>query len=197
MALTKDKLNCHLSDGYEIRHIPEEEFNPPREYSFEKTAPIFNFDSYLSEAEKNKLEKLRENMGNPFVLRLGIFKNDELTGWHFGKQISFDSFYMQNSVILPEHRRKGLYTALLKTVIEISIKQGFQRVTSRHIATNNHIIIPKLKAGFVITNLEINDVLGITVQLTFYSNEVRRKMMDYRVGHIFPDNEIKEQLRFP
>jgi len=73
---------------------------------------------------------------------------------------------------------------------------GFQRIYSRHRATNNAVLIPKLKAGFVLTSLEVSDAFGTMVHLTYFSHPLRRKILDYRVGQIQPDQEIAQWLGF-
>lgn len=65
----------------------------------------------------------------------------------------------------------------------------------RHSATNNAVIIPKLKAGFVITSMEISDMFGVLVHLTYFPKVLRRKMITYRVGDMKPDEEIKKCLK--
>jgi hypothetical protein len=65
----------------------------------------------------------------------------------------------------------------------------FQIVYSRHVATNNQILIPKVKAGFVITGIEVLDVFGVMVHLSYFFNPLRRKVLDARVGK--PDLMLK------
>jgi hypothetical protein len=76
-------------------------------------------------------------------------------------------------------------------VIELVTKQGFQLITSSHNATNSAIIIPKLKAGFIITGFELSDTFGLLVNLTYYTNATRRKIMDFKAGQTRPDDELR------
>ena len=101
---------------------------------------------------------------------------------------------MRNSAVLPDHRRKGLYSALMFEVLKRTKELGFQTVVSRHVTTNNSIIIPKLKAGFVITSLEVSDRYGTLVHLTYFFNETRRKVMQFRSGDLKPDQVLKKAL---
>lgn len=188
-----------LDQDYEIRSIDKDEFGLLWEQHakqiFEDQSPIFRFVDALSEAECDQIKELGKNMGAPYRLNLGVYHRNIFVGWTFGFQESADTFYMCNSAVLPEHRRKGLYNHLMKTMIGEVAKKGFQRIYSRHSATNNAVIIPKLKAGFVISSFEVTDRFGVSVQLTYFTNETRRKMMDYRVGKIRPDDEIKKFLK--
>lgn len=188
-----------LPVGYEIREMTHEEFSPlwdKRARSiFDDNSQIFRVYEWLTDQEKEKAKALREFMGTPFQLRLGLFFNNEFVGWCAGHQESTETYYMRNSAILPEHRRKGLYTALLNETISVVEGMGFQKIYSRHNATNNGVIIPKLKAGFTITSLEVSDMFGVLIHLTYFPKELRRKMLIYRVGDIKPDAEIKNCLK--
>lgn len=101
---------------------------------------------------------------------------------------------MVNTGILEAHRRRGLYTTLLPIILETLQKEGFQIVFSRHTLTNNAVIIPKLKAGFIISGFEVDDRFGTLLQLSYFFNPLRRKVMDVRVGQRTPDKEVKKLL---
>lgn len=47
----------------------------------------------------------------------------------------------------------------------------------------------------MITSLEVCDIFGVLVHLTYFPNKLRKKMLIYRVGDIKPDTEIKECLK--
>jgi ribosomal protein S18 acetylase RimI-like enzyme len=197
--MLKSMEKNQLPPGYEIREMTKEEFQPLWQ---KHSAPIFHEDGQifslwdaLSDEEKAKGKQLGENMGKPWQLRLGLFHRDEFVGWACGDQKNFEEYYMRNSAVLPEHRRKGLYQALLQKTVDIVVEKGFQRIYSRHNATNNAVIIPKLKFGFVISSLEVSDIFGVLVHLAYYPKEIRRKMMDYRVGDCKPDAEIRRLLK--
>lgn len=187
-----------IDDDYEIREMKAEEFDPLfQKYTkqfFDDVTQVFRLREALDDRECEQIKKLSANMGEPYSLHLGVFYKDEFVGWHYGRQDSATSFYMQNSGILPDHRRKGLYTEIVKRVLQITTELGFQGIWSRHNTTNNDVIIPKLKMGFVITTIEVTDIFGALVHLHYFPKEIRRKMMDYRVGQIKPDAEIEKYL---
>lgn len=186
-----------MSD-YCIKEIPEEEFMPLWENHrlklFDENSPLYRLRDHFSTEEERNWQNLKSLMGNPFRLCLGVYKDNEFVGWAYGYQENATRFYMCNSAILPEHRRKGLYTRLLHAVIERVTQMGFQEIYSNHKATNNAILIPKLTAGFKITGFSVKDTFGVLVTLTLFTNEFRHKLLDYRVGEIKPDDEIKEKL---
>jgi hypothetical protein len=67
---------------------------------------------------------------------------------------------------------------------------GFQRIYSRHKMSNNAVIIPKLKAGFVITGFEVAMMyFGNLVELSYYTNPRRRELLEVRTGMRRPSEE--------
>ena len=183
---------------YTIRELTNEELSNFNKEAHEKIfideGQIFRLIKSLSEEETKKWKELKTFLGNPITINLGMFKGEEFVGWSWGFQESALTFYMCNSAILPDHRKKGLYTRLLNEMINRATVLGFQEIYSRHTTTNNAVIIPKLKAGFVITTMEVTDVFGVLIHLNYFPNKLRQKMMDYRVGEIKPDTQIKELL---
>lgn len=187
-----------LPPGYRIVELPQEEF---QKYWSEWGAKIFSdndtsmdMQRVLSEHERLQLRGLHQNLKQMFRMNLCVFKGEEFCGWFTGDQYNNETFYMRNSAILPEHRRKGLYTFLMNEVLERVRNLGFQIVLSRHTNTNSSIIIPKLKAGFIITGMELSDRFGTLVHLSYYFNETRRQILEFRAGELKPDQKIKEAL---
>ncbi len=186
-----------INDDYVVRVMTAKELQPYREQHqktvFEGDHSIFPY-SYYNDEEKDNIRRLsREFLQSRFEINLGVFtKDDEFVGWSYGYQESGIEFYMCNSGILKAHRRKGLYTKMLEVCLDILVDKGFQLIYSRHNATNNSVIIPKLKAGFVISTMEVSDVFGVLIHLKYFTNRIRRKVMNYRVGHCRPDEELKK-----
>jgi len=193
------QLNTQLPNGYRFVELSAEEFEQLvwQEWApkiFDGNHTSLDFRKVLSEDELLHTRNLYKNLAGLYSFNLCIFKGDEFCGWFFGQQQNNHTFYMQNSAILPQFRKQGLYTALLHEVLNKIKNKGFQIVLSRHIATNNSIIIPKLKAGFVITGLELSDRFGTLVHLSYFFNETRRKVMSFRAGELQPDQKLKNAL---
>jgi len=188
-----------LPPGYKFVELPNEDFqklwNEWGEKIFQSNDTSLDFQKVLSEEERSRVKILHKNLSQLIRFNLCIFRGDEFCGWFNGDQYNNETFYMRNSAILPEHRRKGLYTALMYEVLDRVGKMGFQVVLSRHTTTNNSIIIPKLKAGFMITSLEVSDRFGTLVHLSYFFNEKRRRVMQFRSGDLRPDSELKAALR--
>lgn len=191
-------MTWKIHDGFEIRALSTEEFgayfDQHAKAIFDDSALIFRHQDFLSKSELENRNVLRARLGDPFRLNLGIFKGSEFAGWSFGLQETAETFYMVNSAILPAFRRKGLYSAVMKRMKEEALKMGFRIIFSRHTATNNAVIIPKLKEGFILSSFEISDNFGLLVHLRYYANPLRRKMMDFRAGQSRPDEEMNRAL---
>ncbi len=188
-----------MNKNYTIRELTEEEFLPL--FNAHRSSAFENVHSYalkdiLNDDENKKIKELGLRIGSPYKLHLGVFDaNNRFVGWSWGTQESSSVFYMVNSAVLHDHRRKGLYSALIKKCVDIVSEKGFQLIYSRHCATNNDVIIPKLKAGFIISKMEVDDKFGVLVHLHFYTNDVRRRIMDYRSGQLKPDKKIKDVFK--
>lgn len=188
-----------LPPEYRFVELPHEEFQKLwmkwGSEIFQNHDTSMDFQIVLSEEERSQVRSLHKNLAQMFRMNLCIFKGEDFCGWFTGDQHNNETFYMRNSAILPEHRRQGLYTALMFEVLERVKAMGFQIVLSRHTTTNNAIIIPKLKAGFVITAIEVSERFGTLVHLSYFFNEVRRQVMEFRAGDLQPTPQIKEALR--
>jgi len=141
----------------------------------------FRIEDILSDEEK---EKIRENRKfiQPQHYHLVAKCEGKIIAWSFGMQKTHEDFYMINSAVFPEYRRQGIYTKMMQKGVDKVTEMGFQRIYSIHKMSNNNILIPKLKFGFVITGFEVNPRFGSMVVLSYYTNKRRRELLDVRVG---------------
>lgn len=185
-------------DSYQIRELSNDEFDElwleHGKKFFDNESQVFRLVQALSKEALAQLAELKSNLGTPIKIFLGIYYKNECVGWSWGFQESAFRFYMCNSAVFPKHRRKGLYTMLMGEMIKRVTELGFQEIYSKHRATNNSVLIAKLKAGFVINTLQVTDSHGVMVHLVYFPNKLRNKMLDYRVGQTKPDDEIKIRL---
>ena len=187
----------HLFGSYYFREASAEEFEP---FFNAHRATVFienivlPLEDWTTDREKVMRSDLSALIRERFILRIIILKNDEIIGWHLGRQIDDEQFNMNNTGILKEHRNKGIYSSLLPKLLELIREKGFQKVVSKHHASNNAVIIPKLKAGFVIHGMEISERHGVFVLLAYIFNEDRLKAFQFRTGARRPDEELKKHL---
>ncbi len=189
-----------LDNGYSIKTMTAKEFFPLFGKNYDAifgNDHTFFPDSYFSVRENEKIQLLKERMGNLYTLHLGLFSpKNEFVGFSFGSQENEETFYMMASAVMPEHRQLGLYSALVKEVIKHCSEEGFQKIYGTHCATNNAVLIPKLRLGFIFSKVELSDMFGTILHLQYYTNPLRRKVLDYRSGLKVPDSEIKSVMKF-
>jgi GNAT superfamily N-acetyltransferase len=94
------------------------------------------------------------------------------------------NFLMDITVVHPEYRRQGIYTALLDAIISYTQVLGFSSITSTHSPSNNPIILAKLKKGFFITNMLITLPFGPEVELIYFHNESLKTAFLFRCGDL-------------
>ena len=100
---------------------------------------------------------------------------------------------MVNTALLPEHRGRGVYSRLLPLVLGQLRDAGYQLIRSHHHATNNAVLIPKLRAGFRLQGLEV-DHHGVMAVLICPLNEVYAEYMDIRSGLQRPAGEAARRI---
>jgi GNAT superfamily N-acetyltransferase len=110
------------------------------------------------------------------MVRIGAFREDALVAWSVGWFEREGAFYMANSAVLPEHRRKGLYSEMVRRCIDEARKGGAATVRSRHVAANSAVLMAKLKLGFFITGGEYSEEFGYLVRMTYFLQEERLKL---------------------
>ncbi|MEF2277137.1 GNAT family N-acetyltransferase [Deinococcus sp. YIM 134068] len=122
-----------------------------------------------------------------------IAHGGEVVGWHSARQWDERTMYMSNTALLPGHRGRGLYTRLLPHLLAAFRAEGYTLVRSHHHATNNAVIVPKLRAGFVIAGLEVNHH-GMMAVLLHSFDPVYREYLDVRSGLRRPAGEVARRL---
>lgn len=110
------------------------------------------------------------------ALRIGAFRGDVLMGWTYARTEADGRLHMINSGVAAAVRRQGIYSELVRRVVEHARSHGYVAVVSRHAADNNAVIIAKLKQGFVVSGFEYSEVYGPLVRLTCLMGERRRNL---------------------
>lgn len=101
--------------------------------------------------------------------------SDEPIGFSVGKLTDGLTFFMEWSGILPAYHRQGIYSSFLKKLLPYLQELGIERVTSNHMGTNRPVLIAKLKAGFVVTGMSVDERHGMVVWLTLFLNSDREE----------------------
>lgn len=181
-----------------IKHTDEEfaKFFDVKVREVFKETFSYNIMDVRTPVEAEQAKRLKEGLLSNDRLNLGIYDDQgNLAGWSFSSQFRIYSLYMHNSAILPEFRRKGYYSALVKETLHQAEALGYQVIFSNHVLSNNDVIIAKLKLGFKIMGVETYDDYGSTVKLVYHINEERRRAFDMRAGLTKPDESLKKLFR--
>jgi ribosomal protein S18 acetylase RimI-like enzyme len=113
------------------------------------------------------------------TVRICALENERLIGWTYALAEG-NHLHMISSGVAPANRRRGVYTQLMKMVLEHAKAQGFISVVSRHAPINKAVIIPKLQMGFIVSGFEYSEVFGPVVRLTYLVTDLRRKLYQER-----------------
>lgn len=190
-------METRLYEDYVLREVTAAEFGPffrehrPRLFADGITIPV---EAWMTEEEKQQQQALAHRLRDTYALRAFIMKGDTIIGWHTGRQVDAETYYMANTAVLPEHRGKGIYSEMVVALMGHLRELGFQRLTSRHLASNNAILTLKLRAGFHITGMEVDERFGILVCLSYHFNAKRKNSYRFRVGSVRPDEELRQFL---
>lgn len=122
-----------------------------------------------------------------------IAHGGEVAGWQISRQWDARTAYMVNTALLPGHRGRGVYTRLLPPVLAALRAEGYSLVRSHHHATNNAVLVPKLRAGFRVQGLEV-DHHGAVAVLIHAFDDLYHEYMDVRSGLTRPKGEVARRL---
>lgn len=115
-------------------------------------------------------------------VRVGAFSDDELVGWSHAWLMPGGRLYVGNSVVVPGHRRQGLYTRLVQAVEDEARALGCMLVESHHRAANSAVLIAKLKTGYTIVGTEFSAEMGLLVKMAKHLDDRRDAVFEARAG---------------
>ena len=122
-------------------------------------------------------DSLGRKLANQIHAEYFVFHNGagEPIGFSLGKIVNEQTFFMEWSGILPNYQRLGLYTQFLEALISYLKAIGIERVTSNHMGNNRPVLIAKLKAGFIITGVTLDERHGMLVWLARFLEPARER----------------------
>ncbi|SMB99450.1 conserved hypothetical protein [Hymenobacter roseosalivarius DSM 11622] len=96
---------------------------------------------------------------------------------------------MANTGVLPAYQNRGIYSAFLRFIIQQVTDLGFQFLTSIHHSDNNAVLVPKLKAGFLIQSfgyliqtMLLEAKYGPMIQLVYPTKPEYRQFLGFQRG---------------
>lgn len=118
---------------------------------------------------------------------IGAFIEDRLVAWSYSRGED-TQLHMVNSGVFPGLRRRGIYSRLVEATIAYADSHGFLRIISRHVPSNNAVIIPKLRLGFMVSGFEYSEIYGPLVRLTYLIGHKRRELYRARSMPVVPSS---------
>ncbi len=118
------------------------------------------------------------------ALRIGVFRGQALVAWTYARREGAQHLHMGNSGVALGERRSGVYSELVRRVIDHATSLRYTAIHSRHVAGNNAVIIAKLKLGFFVSGFEYSEVYGPLVRLTYLPGKLRQSLYRTRSSPI-------------
>jgi len=131
-------------------------------------------------------DALRQSLPESERLRIGAFDGEKLVGYTSGWFEVGGRFYIGSSAVHEAYRRQGVYTRLMREVEAAVRARGGLAISSQHVATNNAVLIAKLRLGYVIVGTEYSEQMGLLVRLVLNLNPARAALYAQRVGMLVP-----------
>jgi ribosomal protein S18 acetylase RimI-like enzyme len=129
---------------------------------------------------------LQASLPKPERIRLGAFDGKRLVGCSIGWFETLGRFYIGMSAVHADYRRRGIYTRLLHEMERLVRARGALQISSQHVATNNAVLIAKLRLGYVVAGTEYVDPMGLLVRLVLHLSPQRRALFESRTGTLQP-----------
>ena len=192
-ALTETHVIGELAAGVHIEQVTAERWDGeiyPLARSLVTTTG-FNHREVLTSDERKRCGVLDAALGaTPYVHRLVFTEGGRIVAGYWGEQEGRGRYHMCLTAFVPEVRGRGLYSAFLQRILRWAGDAGFLEVVSKHVADNNAVLVPKLKAGFVVSGFEITPNLGLLLQLRYVFAPLLREVHAYRVGSLADGGEV-------
>lgn len=171
MKLTKGYF-CQPTDNLEFYQFMRKNFSK----AFPKAASQYHFNVQET-SEQRKLHRVRlfNDYGKAHHDHLIFYDRDHKPmGWFCGESEDSQTYYMRNTGIFKQHQGQGLYSKFLPQILAYLKYLGYERVSSHHHGDNPQVLIPKLKAGFIIAGMECHENWGTLIKLVRHLYKDRR-----------------------
>jgi GNAT superfamily N-acetyltransferase len=142
-----------------------------------------DFDRLKDDARRAAEARLVESYGKRTLRETWrVLDGQRQVALFSGHQRNDTTWLMTHAQVDPGERGKGIYSAIVKLVIGYTADLGFEQIVSSHSPSNNGVLIPKLRAGFHITAVEIEAAHGTSLILTYFHVPDQRAAFAFRVG---------------
>ena len=157
------------------------------------TGPIFGdaarqqyLNGLIGAERADQHAQLRASLPKPERIRVAAFDGDRLVGCSSGWFEFSGGFYIGLSAVDEAYRQQGIYTRMLQAIEQAVRARGGIAISSQHVATNNAVLIAKLKLGYVIAGTEYVEPMGLLVRLLLHLTPERGALFASRTGSLVP-----------
>lgn len=138
--------------------------------------PFDKLGAYQMPSERqDKLTPLRQAFAGTHHEYFVFYDGEDVAGWSYGEMHDPETYFMSNSAILPDYRRRGIYSCYLSHFIGYLKALGYERITSNHQPNNRAVLMAKLKAGFVLSGMILDERWSAQVQMTYHMYPDRQR----------------------
>ncbi len=145
-----------------------------------------HLDALMGAEVAARHEQLRTSLQKADRIRIGAFHGEELAGYASGWFEVGGRFYVGSSAVHAAYRGRGIYTRLMREVEAIVRERGGIAISSQHVATNNAVLIAKLKLGYVVAGTEYVEQMGLLVRLVLHLAPARLALYAERTAMLVP-----------
>lgn len=172
---------CELIENVTAESVPDvsaywSEVGPVMENIFPPYTALGACGHTVPEERQQSLKPLAKAFGQAHHERF-IFRTSDRSpvGYGYGSMRDGQTFFMTSSGVLPQFQRRGIYSAFVRKLLQYLYAIGYERVVSNHHPNNRVVLIAKLKLGFNVTAVNLDERWGAQVELTYLFHEDRRR----------------------
>lgn len=178
-----------IVDGIVARPIPSrsEFFGITGQYFDEVFTPFDELGAYSIPQERQaNLTPLRQVFAGTHHEYFVFYDGDTVAGWSYGDMHDPETYFMSNTAIRKAYQRRGIYSKFLGHFIDYLTALGYERITSTHQPNNRAVLMAKLKAGFVLSGMILDERWSAQVQMTYHIHPDRQQGFSRAFSLEFP-----------
>jgi RimJ/RimL family protein N-acetyltransferase len=171
--------------GCRLEAAAPADYWPLHEREFRRFYPpevFFDVDRLRGEAEAHAVERLERAAGPTLEEHWVVRRGDDVVAMTSGYAGPQRVYVMLHSIVHPDERRRGLYSALVRRTLAYSAELGFDAVESEHSPANNAVLAAKLRLGFRVAGLVVDPAWGTSVRLRYFHRPEQLELFRFRCG---------------
>ena len=162
---------------YEMKCVSVEEKNKVLDKIFSRVfPPRGGYQTKYGSKEFKKLEPCINEYKKIHSENFIIYHRSKPVGWFMGEMEDFETFYLRNSGILPDHQGKKIGQKGLQVLIKYLTELGYARISSQHQPHNKNVFKLMFNSGFLICGNENHERWGHLIKMIYFTDKKRFKL---------------------